>query len=245
MMIARSITSAEVVPPAKLQRIYDLLIQAYGEPEWKPDGDALGGLIGTILSQHTSDVNSERAYAQLVAAFPSWEAVRDAPVEQVAEVIRVGGLANLKAQRIQEVLRVLTNRLNGAPLSLHFLADLPLAEARDYLRSLPGVGPKTAACVLLFSLGRPAFPVDTHVERTSKRLGLIGAKVSADQAHAAFERIVPADWAYPLHVNLIRHGRRICHAQRPDCAHCPLRLECAYYQALQGEAAGRAPRLKA
>jgi endonuclease-3 len=232
MMIARSITSAEVVPPPKLQRIYDLLIQAYGEPEWKPDGDPLGGLVGTILSQHTSDVNSERAYAQLVAAFPSWEAVRDAPVEQVAEVIRVGGLANLKAQRIQEVLRVLTNRLNGAPLSLHFLADLPLAEAREYLRSLPGVGPKTAACVLLFSLGRPAFPVDTHVLRTSKRIGLIGARVSADQAHTIFDNIVPGEWAYPLHVSLIRHGRRVCHAQRPACERCPLRLECAYYVGL-------------
>jgi endonuclease-3 len=232
MMIARSITSAEVVPPPKLQRIYDLLIQAYGEPEWKPDGDPLGGLVGTILSQHTSDVNSERAYAQLVAAFPSWEAVRDAPVEQVAEVIRVGGLANLKAQRIQEVLRVLTNRLNGAPLSLHFLADLPLAEARDYLRSLPGVGPKTAACVLLFSLGRPAFPVDTHVLRTSKRIGLIGARVSADQAHTIFDNIVPGEWAYPLHVSLIRHGRRVCHAQRPACERCLLRLECAYYVGL-------------
>jgi endonuclease-3 len=218
-----------------LQRIYDLLIQTYGKPEWRPDGDALGGLIGTILSQHTSDVNSERAYAQLVAAFPSWEAVRDAPVEQVAEVIRVGGLANLKAQRIQEVLRVLTNRLNGAPLSLHFLADLPLAEARDYLRSLPGVGPKTAACVLLFSLGRPAFPVDTHVLRTSKRLGLIGARVSADQAHTIFDNIVPGEWAYPLHVSLIRHGRRVCHAQRPACERCPLRLECAYYVGLQRE----------
>jgi endonuclease-3 len=253
------LTNAAITVPPKLERVYDLLVQAYGQPDWCPDGDALGGLVGTILSQHTSDVNSGRAYAQLVAAFPTWEAVRDAPAEQVAQAIRVGGLANLKAQRIQAVLRVLTSRLHGAraratngsettgqqpaqasasegaPLSLDFLADLPLAEARAYLHSLPGVGPKTAACVLLFSLGLPAFPVDTHVERTSKRLGLIGAKVTADQAHVVFERIVPAEWAYPLHVNLIRHGRRVCHAQRPACERCSLRLECAYYAGLSAE----------
>ncbi|HEU5200930.1 MAG TPA: endonuclease III [Ktedonobacterales bacterium] len=224
-----------ITPPPKLQRIYDLLIQAYGEPEWQPDGDPLGGLIGTILSQHTSDVNSERAYRQLVATFPTWEQVRDAPVEQVAQAIRSGGLANMKAPRIQEVLRVLTSRLNGGPLSLDLLKTRQLSDAREYLRSLPGVGPKTVACVLLFSLGLAAFPVDTHVLRVSKRLGLIGAKVSADQAHVVFERIVPAEWAYPLHVNLIRHGRQVCHAQRPDCAHCPLLLECAYYAGLQDD----------
>ncbi len=229
-------TAAEsITVPPKLERIYALLVQAYGQPDWYPTGDALGELVGTILSQHTSDANSGRAYSQLVAAFPNWEAVRDAPAAQVAAVIRVGGLANLKAQRIQEVLRVLTDRLQGVPLSLDFLADLPLAEARAYLRSLPGVGPKTAACVLLFSLGMPAFPVDTHVHRTSKRLGLIGAKVSAEQAHAVFESIVPGEWAFPLHVNLIRHGRRVCQAQRPACERCPLRLECTYYAGLQAQ----------
>ena len=158
---ATPLTSAEITVPPKLERIYHLLVQAYGTPDWCPSGDALGELVGTILSQHTSDVNSGRAYSQLVAAFPNWEAVRDAPIEEVAQAIRVGGLANLKARRIQEVLRVLTEQLDGALLSLNFLVDLPLAEARAYLRSLPGVGPKTAACVLLFALGMPAFPVDT------------------------------------------------------------------------------------
>lgn len=223
------------IPPPKLERIYRLLLQAYGEPEWQPDGDGLGGLIGTILSQHTSDINSGRAYRQLVAVFPTWEQVRDAPVERVAEAIRSGGLANLKAKRIQEVLRVLTERLQDAPLSLNFLAERPLAEGSAYLRSLPGVGPKTAACVLLFSLVLASFPVDIHVHKVSKRLGLIGAKVSADQAHAISESIVPLEYVYILHVNLIRHGRRVCHAQRPACERCPLRLECTYYQALQGE----------
>jgi endonuclease-3 len=230
-----SLTSTEITVPPKLERIYALLVQAYGKLALRPDGDPLGGLVGTILSQHTSDVNSARAYQQLVATFPTWEQVRDAPTEQVAQAIRSGGLANMKAPRIQEVLRVLTERLRGASLSLDSLVTLPLAEARAYLRSLPGVGPKTAACVLLFSLGMPAFPVDTHVLRTSKRLGLIGSKVSADQAHVIFEAIVPGDWAYPLHVNLIQHGRRVCHAQRPDCEHCPLRLECAYYAGLHPE----------
>ena len=224
-----------ITPPPKLEHVYHLLLRAYGKPEWKPDGNALGGLVETILSQHTSDVNSGRAYRQLVATFPTWEQVRDAPVEEVAQAIRSGGLANMKAPRIQEVLRVLTNRLNGGPLSLDLLKTRQISEAREYLRSLPGVGPKTVACVLLFSLGLAAFPVDTHVLRTSKRIGLIGAKVSADQAHTVFEAMLPGEWAYPLHVNLIRHGRQVCHAQRPDCAHCPLRLECAYYQALQGE----------
>jgi endonuclease-3 len=232
---ATPLTSTGIPVPPKLERIYELLAQTYGTPDWCPSGDALGELVGTILSQHTSDVNSGRAYAQLVATFPNWEAVRDAPVEQVAQAIRAGGLANLKAQRIQEVLRVLTQRLDGTPLSLDFLVDLPLAEAQAYLRSLPGVGPKTAACVLLFSLGMPAFPVDTHVHRVSKRLGLIGSRDSAERAHAIFESMVPGEWAFPLHVNLIQHGRRVCHAQRPACERCPLRLECVYFAGLQTE----------
>jgi endonuclease III len=213
----------------KLADVYYRLVDAYGVPEWAPDHDPLGGLIGTILSQNTSDVNSERAYRQLIATFSSWEAVRDAPTDAVADAIRSGGLANIKAARIQQVLRVLTERLNGQPLNLDALDDLPLDDALAYLRALPGVGPKTAACVLLFSLGRPAFPVDTHVYRVARRLGLIGARVSPDEAHEVLRRAVPADWRYTLHVNLIRHGRQVCHAQRPECGRCVLRDLCDYY----------------
>ena len=209
--------------------IYERLAETYGLPEWRPTGDALGELVATILSQHTSDVNSERAYKQLRERFRTWEAVRDAPVVEVAEAIRSGGLAEVKAERIQRVLQLLTERLDGAPLDLDFLAALPMEESNAYLRALPGVGPKTAACVLLFALGKPAFPVDTHVWRVTRRLGLIGAKVSADAAHIALERIIPPGWRYAMHINLIRHGRRICTAQRPACERCPLRAGCAYY----------------
>ncbi len=235
-----------------LARIYRLLVAAYGIPPWQPDGDALGGLIATVLSQHTSDVNSGRAYAQLVARFPSWLAVRDAPTAAVADAIRMGGLAQIKAERIQRILRELTDRRtvrrvhsDGAPtaadgvaqqaadddLTLAELDDLSLDAAQRYLLTLPGVGPKTAACVLLFSLGRPAFPVDTHVWRVTRRLGLIGGRVSADAAHAALLGIIPPEWRHTLHVDLIQHGRRVCHAQRPACSACPLRAECQYYWA--------------
>jgi endonuclease-3 len=213
----------------KVERVYELLVGAYGIPAWEPDGDALGGLIATVLSQHTSDVNSARAYAQLVATFPTWEAVRDAPVFAVAEAVRQGGLAQVKAERIQQILRELTRQLGGAPLSLDAVACMPLEEAQAYLQSLPGVGPKTAACVLLFSLGQPAFPVDTHVWRVSRRLGLISVKMSADTAHSALLELIPAAWRHTMHVDLIRHGRTICTAQRPKCSQCPLHAVCRYY----------------
>jgi endonuclease-3 len=217
----------------RIRRVYDLLVRAYGIPPWEPDGDALGGLIATVLSQHTSDVNSARAYARLVAAFPTWEAVRDADTDAVAEAIRPGGLAGIKAERIQRILRVLTERLGGAdggaPLSLGHLDALPAAEALAELRSLPGVGPKTAACVLLFSLGKPAFPVDTHVYRVAGRLGWIGPRESAEAAHETLERAIPPEWRHTLHVDLIRHGREICHARNPECGRCPLRAECRYF----------------
>lgn len=224
--------TTSLTPVLHLTRVYDLLVETYGEPKNEPDYDPVGGLIGTILSQHTSDVNSERAYRQLVATFPTWEEVRDAPTELVAEAIRSGGLANIKARRIQDVLQELTklqgNASGSLGRSLDMLAKMPPEDAWRFLRKLPGVGPKTAACVLMFNMNEPVMPVDTHVHRVSIRLGLIGPKVSADQAHEIYAKVVPAEWVYPLHVNLIRHGRQICHAQRPECTRCPLYSECAF-----------------
>ncbi|MGH2486113.1 MAG: endonuclease III domain-containing protein [Ktedonobacterales bacterium] len=217
----------------KVGRVYALLVEMYGVPPWEPDGDALGGLIATVLSQHTSDTNSTRAYADLVARYPRWEAVRDAPVERVAEAIRMGGLAWTKAQRIQAILRELTERMKRAgmasPLALGMLDAMDPEQAQTYLRTFPGVGPKTAACVLLFSLGKAAFPVDTHVWRVTKRLGLIGPRVSAEAAHTILLRLIPADWRHTMHVNLIQHGRERCHARQPECQRCDLRPECLYF----------------
>ena len=218
-----------------LANVYNRLIETYGKPDWKPDYDPLGGLIGTILSQHTSDINSDRAYRSLIQRYPTWEQVRDAPTTKVADTIRSGGLANVKAVRIQDVLYTLTEQqaATGGHKSLaEFLYDeitgRSAEEAWTYLRSLPGVGPKTAACVMLFDMGAPIMPVDTHVHRVSKRLGLIGARVNADQAHLIFARIAPAEWVDALHINLIKHGRTICHAQRPECGRCPLYEECVH-----------------
>jgi endonuclease-3 len=218
-----------------LTRIYDLLVDAYGQPAWKPDYDPLGGLIGTILSQHTSDINSERAYKQLITTFPTWEQVCNAPTQEVAEAIKSGGLANVKAPRIQHAVYTIATwqQQKGDSKELsEFLREeltrLPLEDAWKYLQAIPGVGPKTAACVLLFNLGRPLMPIDTHLHRLTRRLGLIGPNVNANQAHTIFLKILPSAWAYPLHVNLIRHGRTICHAQRPKCTQCPLFMECVY-----------------
>lgn len=218
-----------------LALVYEQLITTYGEPQNEPDYDPLGGLVGTILSQHTSDINSGRAYQQLVTTFPTWEEVRDAPTELVAEAIRSGGLANVKAPRIQDVLLTLTEqqqKQGDTKTLVAYLFDRLAAytdeEAWRYLRTLPGVGPKTAACVLMFNLNRAVMPVDTHVFRTSQRLGLIGPRVNADKAHDIYLKAVPSEWVYPLHVNLITHGRKICHAQKPECGRCALYSLCAY-----------------
>ena len=227
--------SITIRPTKHLVRVYVLLMRTYGEPKNNPDYDPLGGLVGTILSQHTSDINSDRAYKQLVTTFPTWEKVRDAPTDKIVEAIKCGGLAIIKSVRIQDVLYTLTEQQQEqgetntlAEFLYNELARRTTEEAWRYLRELPGVGPKTAACVLMFNLDRPAFPIDTHVHRVSKRLGLIGTRVSADQAHNIFDEIVPPEWVYPLHVNLIQHGRQICHAQRPKCNQCALFSECAY-----------------
>ncbi len=211
----------------KIARVFAILEATYGARQGEPDGDPLDGLVGTILSQHTSDVNSGRAHRSLRAAFPDWGAVLAAPDEELAAAIRSGGLANLKARRIKEVLaRVAAER---GDFDLGFLADLPLDEARRWLVALPGVGPKTAACTLLFNLGRPALPVDTHVHRVARRLGLIGPRVGAAAAHEALEAQLAPDQIYSFHVNMIAHGRRICRAPVPRCGICPLTEVCDYF----------------
>lgn len=227
--------TTSIIPTLHLTRVYDKLIATYGEPKNEPDYDPLGGLIATILSQHTSDINSGRAYQQLLDTFSTWEAVRDAPTNKVAEAIKSGGLANIKSVRIQDVLQTLTEQQQEQGITKTLaaylsdeLAKRPTEEAWRYLQQLPGVGPKTAACVLMFHLDRATFPIDTHVLRTTRRLGLIGPKVSADAAHSLFAKVIPPEWVYPLHVDLIRHGRQICHAQRPACEQCALFHECAY-----------------
>lgn len=196
----------------------------FGALVWRPHRDAMSELVLTILSQHTNDTLSGKAFARLLATFPTWDAIADAPPEAITEAIRDGGLARQKAPRIKAVLERI--RAERGAWDLGFLTDLPLGEAKRWLTALPGVGPKTAACVLMFALGRPALPVDTHVFRVSRRLGLIGAKVTEAAAHAVLEAQVPPVEMYAFHVALIKHGRYTCTAQRPRCADCVLNDIC-------------------
>jgi endonuclease III len=217
------------VDQEKLRAVYERLVASYGPRMLNPSGDPLDELIGTILSQNTSDTNSERAHQRLRASYPTWEDVLDASDREIYEAIKPAGLGNIKAPRIRNTLREILKRCGE--LNLDFLDALPLDEARRWLTSLSGIGPKTAACVLLFALGRPAFPVDTHVHRVMRRLGLIGPKISAERAHELLEAALPPEWVYEFHVGLIRHGRRVCQAQRPRCEDCQLRDLCDYYLA--------------
>jgi endonuclease III len=216
------------VDTTRLRAILKRLARAYGAPRWKPTYDPLGELIATILSQNTSDVNSERAYEALRHAYPTWEDVLHASPDDLASVIRSGGLAALKSRRIQDILRRLEARQGR--LSLDFLIDMPMPAARAFLADFPGVGPKTIACVLLFACGHPAFPIDTHVFRVTTRLGLLPEGCSAERAHAVLEPHIPAHDVYSAHVNLIRHGRTLCKARQPACAACCLRTFCPYPQ---------------
>jgi endonuclease-3 len=213
---------------ARIREIVNRLEACYGVPKWQPRMSPLDELISCILSQHTSDANSFRAFGKLKERFPTWEAVEKAPTKELADTIRSGGLADSKAARIQAVLRTLREKVGGYTLDL--LQQMPDDEARRWLMALPGVGPKTAAIVLCFALGRPVIPVDTHVFRVAWRLGLIEKRIGEAKAHDALQALVPPELIYRFHVALIEHGRRVCKASRPRCEVCPLTDLCAYYQ---------------
>jgi len=206
------------------QEVYNRLLAFYGLPEWRNPLPALDELVSTILSQNTNDVNRDVAFNRLRAAFSTWEAVRDAPAEQVIEAIRPAGLANQKGPRIQAVLRQITEERGN--LDLNFLKHWDAQEAHAWLLKFKGVGPKTAAIVLQFSLEMAAFPVDTHVHRVTGRLGLRPASMNAEQAHPHLAGLFDPQTYGPAHLNIIRLGREICHARKPECAICPLNDLC-------------------
>jgi endonuclease III len=224
-----TLRSESTADATRLRAILKKLAQAYGSPRWNPNHDPLGELVATILSQNTSDVNSDRAYAALRAAYGSWDAVEQANPDDLATTIRSGGLGRLKSRRIQEILRAL--KACQGHLNLDFLMDMPMPAARAFLAEFPGVGPKTVACVLLFACGHPAFPVDTHIYRVTTRLGLLPPGCTAERAHTVLEPLIPPAQIYRAHVNLIHHGRTVCTARRPDCEQCCLRPGCPYPQA--------------
>ena len=207
-------------------KVHETLLKAFGEPTWRNSLPPVDELVSTILSQNTNDTNRDRAFNALRAKFATWESVRDANAEEVVAAIRPAGLANQKGPRIQQVLRQITEERGG--LDLSFLKDLHIEEARAWLTKFNGVGPKTAAIVLCFSLGRPAFPVDTHIYRVTGRIGLRPEKMTVEQAHPHLENLLPPETYYAAHLNLIRLGREVCRARKPDCPHCPIRKLCDY-----------------
>ena len=212
----------------KALQVHQRLLEVYGEPVWRNPLPPLDELVSTILSQNTNDNNRDRAFAALRARFPTWEAVRDAPESEVIAAIRPAGLANQKGPRIQAVLRGITEERGS--LDLSFLQDYSVEQAMEWLTKFKGVGPKTASIVLLFSLGKPAFPVDTHIYRVSGRLGLRPAKMSAEQAHKHLAQQFPPETYYAAHLNIIRLGREVCNARKPKCEICPLQDLCDLYQ---------------
>ncbi|MFH0913685.1 MAG: endonuclease III [Chloroflexota bacterium] len=221
--------------PAPVEQILDLLGTEYGRPRRRRRGDPVSVLVKTILSQNTSDTNSDRAFERLKVTFPRWEDLLTSDSAGIVTAIREGGLGQIKARRLKQALGEL-RRLRGR-LELDFLKDLPPAEAREWLKQLPGVGNKTANVVLLFALGKPALPVDTHVFRVSRRLGLISPQASLDEAHQVLERLVPPSEVYAFHLLMIEHGRKTCTARNPKCLICVLRKLCPSYEKFVGHPA--------
>lgn len=212
--------------------IHQHLLAFYGQPTWRNPLPPLDELISTILSQNTNDKNRDQAFDALQALFPTWEAVRDARTQEIIEAIRPAGLANQKGPRIQTVLKAITEE--RGELDLSFLESYSPEDAYSWLMRFKGVGPKTASIVLLFSLGKPAFPVDTHIYRVSGRLGLRPQKMTADKAHQHLAAQFPPETYYAAHLNIIRLGREICQSRKPKCEDCPLQDMCDYYIATTG-----------
>ena len=209
-----------------IRKVFDRLRFVHGTPKWRRSGPALDVLVHTILSQNTNDRNSGEGFKRLKEAFPDWVSAEKAHWRKLAAAIRVSGLANIKSRRIKEILRRI--REERGTHSLEFLKRRPPDEAKAYLLSVPGVGPKTAACVLVFSFGMPVFPVDTHIHRVTMRLGLLPEGIGAARAHDKLQALVPPRLVYPLHMLLIRHGRDTCHARKPECRRCKLLSLCPY-----------------
>jgi endonuclease-3 len=209
-----------------VRAIRDRLRLVYGVPRAEPHGHPIAELVLTVLSQSTNDRNRDVAYLALRERFSTWEEVRDAPVDQIEEAIRPGGISRVKSARIKSMLRAISDTAPAAELSLDSLTDQSVNEAHDYLTALPGVGRKTAACVLLFALGMRDVPVDTHVSRVGTRLGLLPAGASFDVQHDVMLEITAPGEELELHLNLLRHGRRTCSARRPNCAGCALQRMC-------------------
>jgi endonuclease-3 len=202
----------------------DALLRRFGRPRRERRFEPLEELILTVLSQNTNDTNRDRAYASLIARFPVWEEAARAPARAIERAIKTGGLASTKSRVIRALLRRIEAECHG--FDLGFLNDMALDEARDWLKSFRGVGDKTASCVLLFSCGRPAFPVDTHILRVTRRLGWIGARATAAEAHLRLATLIPEKRYFDAHVNLITLGRRLCRPRNPLCADCPLFGRC-------------------
>ncbi|MFH1008563.1 MAG: endonuclease III [Candidatus Latescibacterota bacterium] len=216
-------------PNRRTEKIVAILEGRFGIPAWHGPSDPLDALIQTILSQNTNDTNSGRAYARLKEQFPAWSEVLAADMREIADAIRVGGLANLKAERIKGILEWLHNT-RGA-IDLDFIRDMHADEAIQILGSLKGVGIKTISVVLMFACGAEIFPVDTHIHRITRRLGLAPQNASAEKVHEVMQSLVPRGKAYSFHMNLLRFGRTICLARKPKCQICPLTEECTYLQA--------------
>lgn len=223
-------------PPRRVRAIRDRLRRVYGAIPARPGGHGhpIAELILTVLSQSTNDRNRDVAYVRLRDRYERWEQVRDAPVEEIEAAIRPGGISKVKSARIRDILVEISATAPGGELSLDWLAGLDVAGAQEYLCSLPGVGRKTAACVLLFALGMPDVPVDTHVSRVGTRLGLFRERAPFLEMHDTMLALTPAGEELELHMNLLRHGRRTCHARRPDCDHCALARMCPTGRALSG-----------